>query len=81
MRSIGCFLGYACIPTNGLCGRYYPYKSISKGYRGVVQEFGRVKREISDGMHYVNPVTESISQVDMRIKVIDLDKKRCYDIR
>ncbi|AEQ60814.1 Stomatin family protein [Acanthamoeba polyphaga mimivirus] len=75
LRSIGCFLGYACIPTNGLCGRYYPYKSISKGYRGIVQEFGRVKREISDGMHYVNPVTESISQVDMRIKVIDLDKK------
>ncbi|BCS83434.1 stomatin family protein/prohibitin-family membrane protease subunit ybbk [Cotonvirus japonicus] len=75
LRSIGCFFGYACMPTYGMCGQCYPYKSINKGSKGVIQEFGRFKREIPDGMHYVNPVTEKISEIDMKIKVIDLGKK------
>ena len=55
LRSIGCFIGYTCIPVGG-CGCCYPYKTVDKGSKAVIQEFGRFKREIGDGMHYVNPV-------------------------
>jgi len=77
MRFLGCFVGYSCIPCfGGWCGNCcYPYKSINKGSRGVVQEFGRVKREIGDGMHYVNPLTETLRKVNMKVQVIDLQRQ------
>ncbi|XWV24515.1 stomatin family protein/prohibitin-family membrane protease subunit ybbk [Tupanvirus deep ocean] len=77
LRALGCCFGYLCIPMfGGFCGACcYPYKSVNKGSRGVIQEFGRVKREVGDGMHYVNPITEKMTTVNMKVQVIDLDKQ------
>ncbi|AGF85078.1 hypothetical protein QJ854_gp704 [Moumouvirus goulette] len=74
LRTIGCIVGYSCIPFYCI-GCCYPYKSVDKGSKGVVQEYGRFKREIKDGLHYVNPLTESISIIDTRIKLIDLERQ------
>src|SRR5689334_17375210 len=77
LRTLGCCIGYSCIPCfGGCCGNCcYPYKTVNKGSRAVIQEFGRFKREVGDGMHYVNPVTEAIFPVNQRIQVIDLAKQ------
>ena len=50
-------------------------ETVNKGCRGVVQEFGVLKREVSEGLHYINPVTEIMSTVNMKVQVIDLDKQ------
>lgn len=74
MRAFGCCMGYFCLPIScGCCCR--PYQNVEKGYVGVIQEFGRVKREVKDGMYYVNPVTEQLQQVNVKIQVVDLDNK------
>ncbi|QGR54164.1 spfh domain-containing protein [Moumouvirus maliensis] len=74
LRSFGCIIGYSCIPFYCI-GCCYPYKSVDKGSKGVIQEFGRFKRETGDGLHYVNPLTERISVVDTRTKLIDLQRQ------
>lgn len=75
LRCLGCFFGYSCLPIFGCCGCCYPYKLVNKGYKGVVQEFGRLKREVNDGMHYVNPLTEKMTLINMKLQVIDLKKQ------
>lgn len=77
LRCLGCCIGFSCIPCfGGFCGNCcYPYRTVDKGSRAVVQEFGRVKREVSDGMHYINPMTEKLSTVNMKVQVIDLKKQ------
>ena len=77
LRGLGCCFAYSCLPCFGnWCGSCcYPYKSVNKGYRGVVQEFGRVKREVGEGMHYINPMTEKLTTVNQKIQVIDLQKQ------
>ncbi len=68
---IGCCFGYTAGVTCCCCC-CYPYKSVDKGSRAVIQEFGRVKRQVSEGMHYVNPLTEKITSVNLKVQVIDL---------
>jgi len=78
MRCIGCCFGYTAIACcfGGCCGSCcYPYQTIQQGNKGVIQEFGRVKRQVDSGLHYVNPMTEQLSQVNMRQMVINLDKQ------
>ena len=77
MRFLGCCVGYSCIPCfGGWCGNCcYPYKTVDKGSRAIVQEFGRVKREVADGMHYINPMTETLIPVNLKVQVIDLERQ------
>jgi erythrocyte band 7 integral membrane protein len=71
LRGLGCCFGFLCIPFScgGCC---YPYKSVNRGSKGVVQEFGSVRRTVGDGLHYVNPMTETLTRLDMRIQVMNL---------
>jgi len=73
MRNLGCCFGYAFLPLCGLC--CYPYKTVDKGSRAVIQEFGRLKREVGEGLHYVNPITEKLTEVSQKIQVIDLERQ------
>ena len=74
LRCLGCCFGFTCLPIGG-CGCCYPYQSVDKGSRGVVQEFGRLKREVPDGMHYINPISEKMTIVNMKVQDIDLRKQ------
>ncbi|AYV84933.1 MAG: stomatin family protein/prohibitin-family membrane protease subunit [Satyrvirus sp.] len=69
LRCFGCLMGYTCMPC---C---YPYQTVDLGYIGIIQEFGRVKKQVPDGMHYVNPITEKMFPVSMKVEVIDLGKQ------
>jgi regulator of protease activity HflC (stomatin/prohibitin superfamily) len=43
-----------------------------KGYvAGVVEEFGKFKRLLKPGFNMINPCTEEVAEVDLRIKLLD----------
>ena len=69
----GACFGYCCLPLCGCC--CYPYKSVEMGSRAIIQEYGRVNREVGEGLHYVNPITETLTSVNMKVQVIDLDRQ------
>lgn len=73
MRNLGSCFGYCCLSLGGIC--CYPYKSVDMGSNAVIQEYGRVKRNVADGLHYVNPITETITVANMKVQVIDLGKQ------
>ena len=52
-----------------------PYKSVPESHYGVVKEFGKFTKVLSPGLHYLNPVVESLTLVDAREKLIDLKKQ------
>lgn len=52
-----------------------PYKSVPESQFGVVKEFGKYTKTLKPGLHYLNPVVETLTLVDAREKVIDLQKQ------
>ena len=73
LRSLGACFGYMCLPFCGCC--CYPYKSVEMGSRAIIQEYGRVNREVGEGLHYVNPITETLTSINMKVQVIDLSRQ------
>ena len=73
MRGLGCCFGYSCLSLGGLC--CYPYKTVDRGSKAVIQEFGRLKRTVGEGLHYVNPITEKLTDMSQKIQVIDLQRQ------
>lgn len=66
MDFVGMVAGCLCIPFScGQCCK--PYIVVNKGYKGVVTRFGTVSRITNDGLHFVNPVSESLNFVDIRL--------------
>eukprot|EP01112_Ceratiomyxa_fruticulosa_P021084 TRINITY_DN733_c0_g1_i2.p1 TRINITY_DN733_c0_g1~~TRINITY_DN733_c0_g1_i2.p1 ORF type:complete len:306 (+),score=57.12 TRINITY_DN733_c0_g1_i2:1022-1939(+) len=67
MIGIGSFFGcLGSIPCWCCCT---PYKKIDQGNVGLVEEFGRFTRISDPGLVYVNPVTEALRQVNIKIRV------------
>jgi len=64
--------GYCCNSCTGCCN---PYRSVNRGYRGVITRFGSVKEIVSDGLHYVNPISEEIQLADIMLHVKKLDNQ------
>lgn len=52
-----------------------PYKTVPESQFGVVKEFGKYIKTLRPGLHYLNPKVESLTLVDAREKVIDLQKQ------
>ena len=65
----GCF----CLATTCGCCCCNPYKTVKRGFRGVITRFGSIKQIVADGLHYVNPVSEDILMADVMLHV----KKLC----
>lgn len=69
-KCCGCFCMVCC------CGCFCnPYKSVLQGYRGIVTRFGTVKRIVTSGLQYVNPLSEAIHMVDVRTQVKKLSNQ------
>lgn len=51
------------------------YRTVPESQFGVVKEFGKFIKVLPPGLHYLNPVVESLTLVDAREKVIDLKKQ------
>jgi regulator of protease activity HflC (stomatin/prohibitin superfamily) len=52
----------------------YPYQQIEQGNEGMFKRFGRHIKVVKPGLHYVNPCTDTITSVDLRITVLDLER-------
>ncbi len=60
----------------GLCGAVpccifcpNPYKKVHQGNVGLITKFGRFSRAIDPGLVKVNPLSENLIQVDVRIQI------------
>ncbi|CAK91706.1 unnamed protein product (macronuclear) [Paramecium tetraurelia] len=53
----------------------YPYQEVEQGTEGLFKRFGRHIKVVRPGLHYVNPCTDTLEQLDLRITVIDLDRQ------
>lgn len=64
LNLLGKFFGCCCLFTScGCCCN--PYKTVNSGTKGVITRFGSVKNVVDTGLHYVNPITEQMTTVDM----------------
>jgi len=71
----------ACIGTVGavpcciICPN--PYKSVRQGNVGLVTKFGKFYKACDPGLVKVNPLSERLIQVDVRIQIVEVPKQTC----
>ncbi|ORX50892.1 hypothetical protein DM01DRAFT_1337492 [Hesseltinella vesiculosa] len=63
----GAFPCCVCFPN--------PYKRVKQGTVGLVTKFGRFNRCVDPGLVNVNPVTEHIKHIDIRIQITELPRQ------
>jgi len=51
------------------------YKTVPESHLGVVKEFGKFTKILPPGLHYLNPIVETLTLVDSREKLIELSKQ------
>ena len=69
----GCMRTWA--PCICCCCVEYPYKTVPQGYQGIYQKFGRYLRTVKPGLHYINPCTETLGFIALKINVLDLQRQ------
>ncbi|KAK3304064.1 uncharacterized protein B0T15DRAFT_228810 [Chaetomium strumarium] len=69
---IGCFGAIpfcVCFPN--------PYKKVSQGNVGLVTKFGRFYKAVDPGLTKINPLSESLIQVDVKIQIVEVPQQTC----
>ncbi|KAK9760138.1 hypothetical protein K7432_016144 [Basidiobolus ranarum] len=75
MQSLGGFLGaLGSIPGCFCCPN--PNKEIVQGTVGLVSKFGRVYKCVDPGLVSVNPLTETLHKVDVKIQIASIENIR-----
>jgi erythrocyte band 7 integral membrane protein len=54
-----------------------PYQPVSQGNVGLVTKFGRFARAVDPGLVYINPLSEKLVQVDVKIQIVEVPKQVC----
>jgi len=57
-----------------------PYKPVSQGNVGLVTKFGRFYRAVDPGLVKINPLSERLIQVDVKIQIVGMYRRpsNCY---
>lgn len=63
-----CIGALGAIPCCIVCPN--PYKPVGQGNVGLVTKFGRFARAVDPGLVKVNPLSESLIQVDVKIQIV-----------
>lgn len=71
----GCIGTLGAIPCCIVCPN--PYKPVSQGNVGLITKFGRFARAVDPGLVYVNPLSEQLVQVDIKIQIVEVPKQVC----
>jgi len=71
----GCIGTLGAVPCCIVCPN--PYKPVSQGNVGLVTKFGRFARAVDPGLVYVNPLSEQLVQVDIKIQIVEVPKQVC----
>lgn len=48
---------------------------MEQSQQGIYQKFGRYARTVKPGLHYINPCTETLGMISMKIQVLDLARQ------
>ncbi|CZR58146.1 related to stomatin [Phialocephala subalpina] len=74
--TLGSCLGtMGAIPCCVICPN--PYKPVSQGNVGLVTKFGRFYRAVDPGLVRINPLSERLIQVDVKIQIVEVPKQVC----
>lgn len=65
----GAIPGVFCCPN--------PFRPVNQGNVGLVTKFGRFYRATDPGLVRVNPLSEKLIQVDVRIQIVEVPKQVC----
>ena len=63
-----CIGTFGAIPCCIICPN--PYKPVSQGNVGLVTKFGRFYRAVDPGLVKINPLSERLIQVDVKIQIV-----------
>ncbi|GAB1313533.1 Stomatin [Madurella fahalii] len=76
INGIGAVIGtLGAIPCCICCPN--PYKSVSQGNVGLVTKFGRFYKAVDPGLVKINPLSESLIQVDVKIQIVEVPMQVC----
>ncbi|KAI0846477.1 stomatin-like protein [Daldinia vernicosa] len=54
-----------------------PYKQVSQGNVGLVTKFGKFYKAVDPGLVKINPLSEKLIQVDVKIQIVEVPKQTC----
>lgn len=73
---LGSIIGLAgSIPCCFCCPN--PYKPVSQGNVGLVTKFGRFYKAVDPGLVKINPLSEHLIQVDVKIQIVEVPQQVC----
>ncbi|KAK0673502.1 hypothetical protein QBC41DRAFT_361817 [Cercophora samala] len=76
INGIGTLIGtLGAVPCCVCCPN--PYKSVSQGNVGLVTKFGKFYKAVDPGLVKVNPLSETLIQVDVKIQIVEVPKQVC----
>ena len=70
-----CLGTLGAIPCCIICPN--PYRPVSQGNVGLVTKFGRFARAVDPGLVKINPLSESLLQVDVKIQIVEVPQQVC----
>ncbi|KAB8230451.1 slipin family protein [Aspergillus alliaceus] len=76
IHGLGEFIGcLGAIPCCVCCPN--PYKPVAQGEVGLVSKFGRFERAVDPGLVKVNPLSERLTAVDVKIQIVEVPRQVC----
>ncbi|BFZ63271.1 hypothetical protein YB2330_004392 [Saitoella coloradoensis] len=76
INKLGSFFGTCgSIPGCFCCPN--PYKEVQQGNVGLITKFGRFHRAVDPGLSKINPFSEKLFQVDIKIQVVEVPRQIC----
>ena len=76
INAIGSCVGtLGAIPCCIICPN--PYKQVSQGNVGLVSKFGKFYRAVDPGLVKINPLSERLIQVDVKIQIVEVPRQVC----
>ena len=76
VNTLGSTIGFfGAIPCCIVCPN--PYKPVSQGNVGLVTKFGKFSRAVDPGLVKVNPLSERLIQVDVKIQIVEVPRQVC----
>ncbi|OGM39347.1 stomatin family protein [Aspergillus bombycis] len=76
IHGLGEFIGFlGAIPCCVCCPN--PYKPVAQGEVGLVSKFGRFERAVDPGLVKVNPLSEHLTAVDVKIQIVEVPRQVC----
>ncbi|KAG9723415.1 stomatin family protein-like protein, partial [Aureobasidium melanogenum] len=76
INALGSVIGnLGAIPCCIVCPN--PYKPVNQGNVGLVTKFGRFARAVDPGLVKINPLSEQLIQIDVKIQIVEVPQQIC----